>query len=308
VMLYEPPENDRDWTAAAIEKLGLGRAHQLEKQNLTLTKGSIIAGEVILKDTGEGVADAWVGAQGPARPRSGAAINGARTAKDGSFSLRVPPGGQYLYLAQMPPDGYLQPTPWQGEVKAGETRTVDIEIPRDPAPPVAGRVVDAENNPVADAIVTAYRPNEIFYQSRVVRSTKDGHFGFRALPKGSIVTAKKGDLKSDRVVTKGQEDDLTIIVTKELVGSILVSVQDKTGATIKGAEVHLITDPPPGVGNDKLIGLTDEQGRLSIPNVPIDGIYRITVEAAGFRWNREDVKPHLQADKERLVKVVLAPK
>src|SRR5436190_1359129 len=46
VMLYELPENDKDWTAAAIEALNLGPAQHLEKQNLTLTKGAIITGEL----------------------------------------------------------------------------------------------------------------------------------------------------------------------------------------------------------------------------------------------------------------------
>jgi len=308
VMLSEPPENDKDWTAAAIEKLGLGRAHQLERQNLTLIKGSIITGEVILKDTGEGVADVWVGAHTPAHPKSGASINGARTAKDGSFSLRVPPGSQYLYLAQMVPDGYLEPRPWEGEIKAGETRTIDIEIQRDPAPPVAGRVVDAQNNPVADAIVTAYRPNEMFYQSRVVRSTRDGRFGFRALPKGSTVTAKKGDLKSEPAVTQLENNDLTLVVEKELVGSLLVTVVDKGGVAVKGAEVHLITSAPKGAATDKLVGLTNEQGRFAIFNVPIANSYRITIEATGFLWNAEDVTPALESDNERLVKITLKRK
>src|SRR5439155_20111457 len=150
------------------------RGQQTEKRKLPLSTSSVTNSAVILKDTGEGGADGWVGARTPAHPKSSASINGARTAKDGSYSLRVPPGNQYLYLAQMPPDGYLEPTPWQGEIKAGETRTIDIEIPRDPAPPVAGRVVDAQNQPVADAIVTAYRPHAMSLQSRAVSSTKDG--------------------------------------------------------------------------------------------------------------------------------------
>jgi protocatechuate 3,4-dioxygenase beta subunit len=308
VMLYELPENDNDWTAAAIEAVNLGPAQHLENQNLTLTKGSIITGELILKDTGEGVAEAYVGAHTPARPQSGGAIQGAPTAKDGSFSLRVPPGKQYLYLAQMPPEGYLRPTPWEGEVKPGETRTVDIELARDPAPPVAGRVVDAQNQPVADAIVIAHRRDEAFFQDRGIKTTKDGRFGFRAVPKNSVIEAKKGDLKSERIVTQGEEDNLLLVIVKEPVASLLVSVLDQQGKAIKGAEVHLITDPQPGVATDKLMGLTDEQGRLAIPNLPVDGIYRITVEAAGFRWNAEDVRPHLQADKERVVKVILKPK
>jgi hypothetical protein len=42
--------------------------------------------------------------------------------------------------------------------------------------------------------------------------------------------------------------------------------------------------------------------------VPIANTYRITIEAPGFLWNAEDVRPALESDKERLVKVILKRK
>ena len=84
-----------------------------------------------------------------------------------------------------------------------------------------------------------------------------------------MIDAKQGDLKSETVVTQGEENDLTLVVEKELVGSLLVMVLDKEGAAVGGAEVHLITTPLKGAATDKLVGLTNQQGRFMIAVGPL---------------------------------------
>ena len=69
---------------------------------------------------------------GPSRPRSGAAIESAKIAADGTFRIRAAPGANYVYLRSM------QPTPglnaYDLTVVEGETVEVEFKVQVDERP------------------------------------------------------------------------------------------------------------------------------------------------------------------------------
>lgn len=86
-----------DWTAAAHADLPVKQGAIKQGVNLKLIKGGLAVGRVTDLD-GKPIAGTHVGIYGPARPRSGAWVQFGLTDKDGRYSLRVPPGTQYIYV------------------------------------------------------------------------------------------------------------------------------------------------------------------------------------------------------------------
>jgi len=172
---------------------------------------------------------------------------------DGSFSFRVPPGRQHVYFQDFVPDGYLRP-PVEGrepEVAEGGRAEVTIELPRDPNPPLAGRVLAADGRPVTGAWVTAEGPRE---SEKVAKTSESGRFKFAAVAPGSRVRVRYDRLETvEAVEVKGGEDNLTLRLRDDARASLLVRVTDGDGKPVPGAKVQLVVVSPGGFG----LGSTD---------------------------------------------------
>jgi hypothetical protein len=78
------------------------RAGEEATTDLAVIEGKPLRGVVIDRETDRPMAGAMVGCQGPAVPRSGAAILGTKTDARGRFALPVPPGEQFVTLIDDP--------------------------------------------------------------------------------------------------------------------------------------------------------------------------------------------------------------
>ncbi len=96
LLLLEVPGRTRA-TATAVEGVRV-RVGSEATASLSVVEGRPLRGVVIDRASGRPIADAQVGCQGTAVPRSGAGIMGTRTDEKGRFAFHVPPGEQFVYL------------------------------------------------------------------------------------------------------------------------------------------------------------------------------------------------------------------
>jgi hypothetical protein len=94
---------DRDWTSVAYDSTPLKEDEKRAGLDIKLIKGGLIQGTVRSSD-GKPVEGIHVGVYGPARPRSGAWVQGSMTDKYGKYTFRVPTGKQWVYLMGYPTD------------------------------------------------------------------------------------------------------------------------------------------------------------------------------------------------------------
>jgi hypothetical protein len=300
VMLPEPLE--KDWAVAAREKVAVGVGAQLRGEDLKLVKGGLLTGKVIDARTKIGLPGLSVGLHGPARPRSSAGIQSTRTDAEGAFKIRVPPGSQYVYLAQSPPDGYLQP-PNQGgkdvEVPDGETIAVAVELSPDGRPGVAGRVLRPDGKPGAGATVFAdpgqqqQRVGGAFDDTRWTRSAADGRFRFAGVAPGARLRARLGDAQTASAVeVKGGEQDLTLRLRDNTRASLLVTVKDANGNPVPGARIQLLVKTGDlSIGSSDPGRVTDANGQYVLENLAPDEQYSLWIEADDFGIGHGQVKP-----------------
>jgi hypothetical protein len=95
--VYLTGQMDRDWTSLAYESTPLKEDEKRAGLDIKLIKGGLIQGTVRYSD-GKPVEGMLVGVYGPARPRSGAWVQGSMTDKYGKCAFRVPSGKQWVYL------------------------------------------------------------------------------------------------------------------------------------------------------------------------------------------------------------------
>lgn len=117
-------------TGPAIDSLAGNRNAATAAPDLRLGRGGIVKGRVIDAATGEPLrlerpipwADV-VMFYGPARPKSGGAVESTPIGSDGTFELRAPPGVNFLYV-----NGRTQKIV---PVLVEEGETVEVELPGD---------------------------------------------------------------------------------------------------------------------------------------------------------------------------------
>ena len=163
------------WVSPPRES-GVSAGQALAAQDLTLTHGARIVGTITAADTGKGVKGISIGAetQHGAPGESLASMSGA----DGSYSLRVVPGKQNIYLMMAGLDDYALPAKPQADVEAkdSETLTLDFTLPRVAKTDfVSGRVVDSRGQPVPGAQIFVCTPGE-WQGSTAYLSDAQGNF------------------------------------------------------------------------------------------------------------------------------------
>lgn len=123
------------WTAKAIDSLPVAAGEDVKNADLQLVKGGFIKGRVI-DPAGNPVKQAngqriVIGVYGPARPKSGGAMQGVYADSKGQFQLRVPSGQNYPYISSVMPQAVLEGNEFQEEgvtVVDGQTTEVEFRI------------------------------------------------------------------------------------------------------------------------------------------------------------------------------------
>jgi beta-lactamase regulating signal transducer with metallopeptidase domain/5-hydroxyisourate hydrolase-like protein (transthyretin family) len=100
ICVWNPP----GLTSAALDSLEVKQGQTVEAPPIRLTKGGLIKGRLIDVATGKPATltageQPTIGAHGPARPRSGAAIQGTPVKSDGTFEFQLPPGKNWVYVS-----------------------------------------------------------------------------------------------------------------------------------------------------------------------------------------------------------------
>lgn len=247
-------------------------------------------GRVVSRATGLGIAGADL-----TFSRGGAAAS-ARSGAGGTFRFEPPAEGRWLLAAVTAP-GFLPFAPEWGyspvelEARAGR-HLRGIEIQLLPATEILGRVVDAENRPVADAQVRLLGlGGEAALVSIPDRFTSDaaGEFRFSA-PRGAVVEARKAGFAPGRA-----ELDLLATVERRITVALRPArgpvaepgriagrvVAREDAAPIPGALV--VAEPergfgPPGVAIVQATSAAD--GGFELAGLD-PGRYRLTARAEG---------------------------
>jgi len=142
VIVDAPPE----WTAVAREGVTVEAGQQVGDVNLEAIEGVVVRGTVTWEDTGDPIADAGIGAYGPAHPFTSAWVQRAETDEDGRYQMRLPPGRNRVYVMGTPEGGRdREPSEYRKEIAAGDEPVFDFSITR--APGLVLRVVNPDGTP-----------------------------------------------------------------------------------------------------------------------------------------------------------------
>ena len=101
--------------------------------DLRLVKGGFIKGRVV-DDKGKPVSFSQgqritIGVYGPARPKSGSAIEGVYADAKGEFRIRVPAGRNYPYLSSIIPSAVLEGNEFEQDgVMVEDVKATEIEF------------------------------------------------------------------------------------------------------------------------------------------------------------------------------------
>jgi hypothetical protein len=263
----------------------------LKNLDFALVKGAVISGRVMAADDGTGIADVPIGVYGPAHPRSGAWVQTTKSAADGSYSLRVPPGEQYVYYqSYQPPAGFSLPQQANLTVTVaeGQTLMVDFKLPRIPVGTVVkGQVVDEQGKAVARAKIFVYsmkaerRMLMAPSASGQVSAGDDGRFELKLDGPARLRARNSDGLATAEAVEVGAADkEVLIRVRKKALASISGHVVDSAGKAVADASIQLIeTNGTFGMGSEAV--RTGKDGVFHVDSLWADGNYSMDINSEG---------------------------
>jgi protocatechuate 3,4-dioxygenase beta subunit len=242
---------------------------------------------------------------GPAHPRVGGWVQSALTSEKGEWSMRVPPGEHYLYLASQLPAGYVVEQQGGRDVTvataADANNPIDFLVDRMPGKPVAGRVVGPDGKGVADAIISIEltRGHDFFDQMRTTTDA-DGKFSIAALPPRSQLRAAggAGGMRTlNPVKVNGGERDVTIKLAPPVKITLTGRVLDTAGKPLPRAKIALtVWNGMTGLGSGDVS--VDADGRYALKNLQPDKKYTLQAKSPGYGSAQTEAKINL--DKKAL--------
>jgi len=196
--------------------------------------------------------------------------------ENGQFRMGPLPAGRLWFWAQKA--GYADSTQEDMTLGAGENRS-DVRLVLRESVWLAGRVVDSEGNPVADARVLA---NAGSNSHGATQTDESGHFRIEGLARAThriMVTHPEKGNKTLRDVVPPRED-------------VNIVLGDEQGITFVGTVVDAATKEPVGnfqakvdqvpfVPDSHAVLDTARPGRFTVSNLDKDHSMRVTVTAAG---------------------------
>jgi 5-hydroxyisourate hydrolase-like protein (transthyretin family) len=275
-------EQEKNWTAVAAEGVSIGEGEQKQGVDLSLITGGLITGNVLSKVGGKPIAGVYVGVYGPAHPRSGAWVQNTTTAADGAFSLRVPPGEQYVYLQSADQNSEAD-TSQNVTVVDGKTTTINFRM-TSTVTSISGKIVGPDGAPVSDAEISVTSNSGNSFSPVGVIRTPDGLFELHegVDRNGAELRVRAGDLAT-RTAVKVMPDsrDIVVHLEKNVLASVAGRVVDQDGKPISGVEIQMIIMNG-RFGTERPVGVSDENGRYQVDNLFADSKCAVVVQADGF--------------------------
>jgi RNA polymerase sigma factor (sigma-70 family) len=274
------PGNE-EWTAIAREYVKIAEGETIKDVDLKLTKGVMITGKVMEKDTNKPISNVWIGMYDSAHPQSQDSNQSCNTDKDGNFSLRAAPGKAKFYLSS--PQGYEPVSQVEKTIDVTEGHAisdVNFYFQKIETLSIKGSVFSSDGDPVVGAIIT--NANEWYHQYAV--SDKDGKFEIKGLRQGQKLSVK-ADQKELKLrgyaETEVQPDNKFEIIMEEYeTTSVTGRVVNKKGEPISSADMG-ITDASNGIGNSA--GIVDGSGHYKISDLIVGNEYYINAKGEGYR-------------------------
>ncbi|MGD0387403.1 MAG: carboxypeptidase-like regulatory domain-containing protein [Tepidisphaeraceae bacterium] len=291
VAIFPDDELLKSWTAKAVGNIALGAGSAKSAINLSLIPGVILTGTTVAADDRNPIAGVPIGICGPAYPRSTSVfVQSVRTDANGTFTARVPPGDQFVYVeSNSPADGFGRPSPDSKTVTIpdGQTASVEFRLPRVLIAPVKGKVVDPDGNPVAGAMVMIFgSPNDApMLQHMATTTGGDGTFQTVPMPRtGQFqLRARFQDLATSKalLVNRASPGDVVIQLEKNALATVSGRVLDPQGQPIKGAQIELVIRTGRFASGENS-GSTDEQGNYTIGALWADAVYSVNTTRDGY--------------------------
>ncbi|MEO7717638.1 MAG: hypothetical protein ABIY70_15680 [Capsulimonas sp.] len=105
IMLNYKEKQPREWTAIAVQNVPAQENETVTAPDLVLTHGALVTGTVRDEKTQKSLAGASVGYMGPSNPNTTGPFSAVATRPDGTYSLRLAPGGSTVFVAMFTGDG-----------------------------------------------------------------------------------------------------------------------------------------------------------------------------------------------------------
>ncbi|HEY8750113.1 MAG TPA: carboxypeptidase-like regulatory domain-containing protein [Tepidisphaeraceae bacterium] len=284
VMLNLDAEVQKDWAAAGHEWVKVAGGDTLKDLDFSLVKGGVITGTVITADTAELIANTSIGVHGPAHPQSSASIQYTETGPDGTYSIRVPPGLQHVYISGLIPEAYRQPRQDIRDVKVedGETVRMNFRLQRRDGEDVKGIVIGLDGKPAADVVVQAQMGSGPFGGSST-KSDVQGRFHFDAIPVATAIEVKSAEVCTAEPahVQRGQ-GEIRLQLVRRVKLTLKGLITDENDKPLAKARVRLSQwFGNSGLGEGEPL-ITGADGRYELKDLYADAQYNIAADAEGF--------------------------
>jgi len=289
-LMLDPPEG---LTAAAHEKVEVKSGETLQELNFQLIEGGLVTGSVRDADTGEPVAALLIGAYGPARPRSSAYVQTAKTDEEGRYEFRLPAGENMLYV-MAGVEGYsgdgAQPERRFVQVTEGQiSESADFKLKR--APLLRGRALGPEGQYLPDAKVWLLQAALLSPSgSPLARTNAGGRFEAflrenwqRSAAFYLLIRSADDSLAGLFLI---EWDDQTTDFPLQPVAAAVGWVRDTAGQPVQGISVKCLSPRPPDqrfwTRGTVSAGTSDVEGKVELPTIPPGVELTLEAETKGF--------------------------
>ena len=300
---YLDEETQREWTSPPRGSM-VAAGQTLAEQNLTLTHGALITGKVTAAGTGKGVAGIPMGTE--PRPETSPGGNVfSESGPDGSYSLRVVPGGQHVYIAADTLEGYTLPDRHavDTEVKEGETLTLDFALSPVAADGfVSGWVVDSHDQPVAGAEIYLCVLGR-WQRPMPQKSDAQGRFHLRVPEAGLqegrsksqsprevrlFARTEAGQVTVEGVNAEGGTQDIVLKLADHAMAQVSGRVHDEAGHAMGNLPVRASASLGDLPGSNRVVR-TDAQGGFVFDGLLPGVAYSFGTEVKGYTrgWSSE---------------------
>ncbi|HEX8833332.1 MAG TPA: carboxypeptidase regulatory-like domain-containing protein, partial [Abditibacteriaceae bacterium] len=276
-------KEDSALTAAAIEGAKAREGHTVALADLVLTPGALIQGTVVDDESGEPIPGIHIGAHGPHRPRSSAAVDVAYTGADGKYSMRVPPGKNFPYVMginseHLYPENSSPSKLMEIELAKGETKTLNFRLKR--ALVLSGTAIDEAGRPVADAQIMAGSD-----WRHSVKTDAAGAWRIPGLEPGTVDLQVSDGWQLPQPVQAQlpAKGPITLRLRKIPAVRLQGVVVNVEGAPVTGATVELFAAGRPSFEAEQ-VTVTDAEGRFVFENIHINLAPTIEVKKTGYRF------------------------